>query len=110
LSGHGQLLGSHVQQNSARLRRRIAQRLGPRLNTQCTRCTALVERGGGIAHMDGDLLKGHVQLLGHDLADGDFQALAKIDLAVEGGDFAVRCNGNPGVQLLGGQRWFGGGA
>jgi hypothetical protein len=47
----------------------------------------------------GDALHGQVHLLGHDLGDGDFHALADVRLAEEGGDHAVGRHGQPGVEL-----------
>ncbi len=59
---------------------------------------------GGVAHDDLDGLERHVEFLGHDLADGDVQAVAHVHLAEIGMHAAVGIDRDVGRQLIGGKR------
>ena len=108
--GQTELCGGHAEQDAARLGRGVAQRLGAGLDAQGTRRTALVQRGRGVARDHADLVDRDVEFIGHDLGDGDFQALAQVDLAVEGADAAIARDRDPRIELLRHQRRSGRGA
>ena len=99
-----ELGGRHLDQHAARFGRGHAHLLAAELDAGRAGGAALVHAGGGVAHVDLDGLERHVELLRHDLADGDEQPVAHVHLAEEGRDGAVGVDGDVGGELVGRQR------
>ena len=78
------------EQKLPRLRRRLAQRHGGDLDGLAGDRRALVGRARGVAEHHDDARNGHVEFLGDDLRERGADAGAEIDMAVEGGDAAIR--------------------
>jgi hypothetical protein len=101
LHGHGELLCRALEQEPARLRRGVAQRDPAPLHPGAAGRAALVAGERRVAHHHLHAGEGHVQLLGHDLGDGDVDTLAHVHLAEERGDSAVGQHGDPRIELVG---------
>ena len=104
LRRQAELGGRHLDEHAPRLGGGHAHLLAAVLDAGRARGAALVHAGGGVAHDHGHGLERHVELLRHDLADGDEQALAHVHLAEEGGDGAVGIDGDVGGELVGSER------
>ena len=85
-------------QKLPRLRRRLAQRHRRDLDGFAGDGRALVGHDSGVAEHDDDARKGHVEFFGDDLAERGADAGAEIDMAVIGGDRAVGCDLDEGLE------------
>lgn len=84
----------------------LAQRHGADLDAGAGDGRPLVRCATGVAEDHLDLLERDVQLFGDDLRQCRADAGTKVDVAAEGGDLAVRGNGDERVDLV--QRQVGG--
>ncbi|MGY3365449.1 hypothetical protein ACVWZL_002574 [Bradyrhizobium sp. GM2.4] len=91
-----QALGRTCDQEVSRLRGGFAQGNGGDLDGLARDRGALVRHRCGVAEHDDDAGKGHIQLLGHDLAQRRADAGAEIDMSVVGHDRAVRGDADEG--------------
>src|SRR5580704_17235531 len=105
---------SRVEANSnehaASLGRNVAQRDTALLDSSAAAGATLVYGPSGVAHHDTDPPEWHVKLFGDDLSDRDIHPLAHVHLAEIGDDIAMRFDGEPAVEMVGGERWLYGGA
>ncbi|MEY9369027.1 hypothetical protein ABIE83_003645 [Bradyrhizobium diazoefficiens] len=92
-----QPLGCARDQEVARLRRGLAQGHGSDLDGFTGDRGALVRHDSGIAEHDDDARKGHVELLGDDLAERGADAGAEIDMTIVSGDRAVCGDADEGL-------------
>jgi hypothetical protein len=79
-----------LQQELARLSRGQPQRHGGALDRRARGGRPLVGRAIGVAHHHRDALERHLEFLGDDLGQRSAQPGAEVDVAVAGGDAAVR--------------------
>jgi hypothetical protein len=94
-----QSLRRPLDEEAARFRRGVAQRLCALLIPVLPEGAALVARGSGIAHQHVDPLEGHVELVGRRSARSPAPGSAHVHLAEERLHPAARQHRDPGIEL-----------
>ena len=100
--GDVELGGGLGEQEEPRLGGGVEKRGAAVLHRVAAGGEALVGRAGGVRGDEADAGGGDVELLGDDLDERGFEALAELGLAGEGGDGAVRADVDPGDEERGG--------